>query len=63
MKMILVLLFLSDFWLGILNLKNAKNLKQKISEELMPIAWHPKRRWNFCMSEDEKKEVEPIFTE
>ena len=29
----------------------------------MPIAWHPKRWWNFCMSEDEKKEIEPIFTE
>ena len=29
----------------------------------MPIAWHPKRWWNFCMSEDEKKETEPIFTE
>ena len=21
----------------------------------MLIAWHPKRWWNFCMSEDEKK--------
>ena len=21
----------------------------------MHIAWHPKRWWNFCMSEDEKK--------
>ena len=21
----------------------------------MPIAWHPKRWWNFCKSEDEKK--------
>ena len=30
-------------------------LKKKISEELMPIAWHPERWWNFCMSEDEKK--------
>ena len=29
MKMILVLLFLSDFWLGILNLENAKNNKKK----------------------------------
>ena len=29
----------------------------------MPIAWHPKRWWDFCMSEDEKKEIEPIFTE
>ena len=29
----------------------------------MPIAWHPKRWWNFYMLEDEKKEIEPIFTE
>ena len=29
----------------------------------MPIAWHPKRWWNFCMSIDEKKEKEPIFSE
>ena len=29
----------------------------------MPIAWHPKRWWNFCMSEDEKKEMDPIFIE
>ena len=24
----------------------------------MPIAWHPKRWWNYCMSEHEKKEIE-----
>ena len=35
---------------------------KKISKELMPIAWHPKRWWNFSISEDEKK-IEPIFTE
>ena len=35
--------------------ENCKDLKKMISEELMPIAWHPKRFWNFCMSEDEKK--------
>ena len=29
----------------------------------MPIARHPKRWWNICMSEDEKREIEPIFTE
>ena len=34
-----------------------------MSQELMPTAWHPKRGWNFWMSEDEKKEIEPIFTE
>ena len=43
--------------------QNAKNLKRKTSEEIMPIAWHPKRWWNFCMSEDEKNKMEPIFTE
>ena len=29
----------------------------------MLVAWHPKRWWNLCISEDEKKEMEPIFTE
>ena len=37
------LLLLSDLWLAVLNLKNTKHLKN-ISEELMSIAWHPKRR-------------------
>ena len=40
-----------------------KALKKKLNEELMPIAWHPKRWLNFCMSEDEKKETELIFAE
>ena len=29
----------------------------------MPIAWHPKRWWKFCMSQDQEKEIEPISTE
>ena len=41
--------------------KKEKNWK-KISKELMSVAWDPKRWWSFCMSEDENKEVEPIFT-
>ena len=40
-----------------------KVLEKKISEELISIAWHPKRWWDFCMPEDVKKEIEPIFTE
>ena len=32
-----------------------KALKKELNEELMEIAQHPKRRWNFCMSEVEKK--------
>ena len=38
MKMIPILLFLSDFWLGIINQKNVRHLKKKRSEELMSIA-------------------------
>ena len=35
---------------------HSKFEKQKnISEEFMPIVWHPKRWWNFCVSGDEKK--------
>ena len=58
MKIILVLLFLSDFWLGILNLENAKNKKKKkkITEELMPIVWYLNRWWSFCVPQDKKKE-------
>ena len=33
------------FWLGILNLKNENHL---IKSYLIPIAWHPKRWWNFA---------------
>ena len=29
----------------------------------MPVAWHPNRWWGWCVSEDEKKEIESIFTE
>ena len=29
----------------------------------MSVAWHPNRWWNFCVSEDEKKEIDPNFIE
>ena len=29
----------------------------------MPIAWHLNRWWDCCMSEDEKKEIDPMFNE
>ena len=61
--MILVLLFMSDFWLGILNLKNAKYLEKELNEELISVAWHPNRWWDWCVSEDEKKEIDPMFIE
>ena len=37
--------------------ENCKALKKELNEELMEIAWHPKRCWNFCMSQDEKKNI------
>ena len=32
-----------------------KALKEKISEELMLITQHPKRWWDWCVSNDEKE--------
>ena len=29
----------------------------------MRVAWHPERWWDWCLPEDEKKLVEPIFTD
>ena len=29
----------------------------------MPAAWHLNRWWDWCMSEDEKKEINAIFIE
>ena len=34
--------------------------KAKIKEELIPIAWDPSRWWDWCVSEDEKKEIEKL---
>ena len=38
-----------------------KAQKAKIKEELLAIAWHPSRWWDWCMSEDEKKETEKLW--
>ena len=40
-----------------------KALKKELNEELMLLAWHPRRWRSFCMSEDERKEIQPIFIE
>ena len=43
------------------NYKKRKAQKASIKEELMPIAWHPSRYWNWCVPEDKKKETEKNF--
>ena len=29
----------------------------------MPVAWQPNRWWDWCLSEDEKREIGPMFIE
>ena len=41
--------------------KKRKAQKTSIKEELLPITWHPSRYWDWCMSEDEKKETEKLW--
>ena len=38
-----------------------KAQKAKIKDELMSVAWHPDRWWNWCVPEHEKKELEIYF--
>ena len=35
--------------------------KASIKEELLPIAWHPTRYWDWCVSEDEKMDIEKLW--
>ena len=38
-----------------------KTLKKELNEELMPVAWHPNGCWDWCISEDEKKNRSNVF--
>ena len=38
--------------------KKGKTQKAKIKKELLPIAWHPSRWWDWCVPEYEKKKIE-----
>ena len=40
-----------------------KAFKEKISKELMPVAWHSTRWWDRCLPGDKKKGIEPVFTD
>ena len=39
-----------------------KKYQMGIEDELMPVAWHPSRYWDWCMDEDEKKTAEQLWT-
>ena len=35
--------------------------KVKIKEELLPIAWHPSRYWDWCVPKDEKQGIKKLW--
>ena len=41
--------------------KRRKAQKASLKEQLIPITWHPSRYWDWCMSEDKKKEMEKLW--
>ena len=41
--------------------KELEKKKKKLNEELMSAVWHPTRWWDWCVSEDEKMKIDPIF--
>ena len=56
-------IILIRLWTWHIKFEKLKELKKMISEELTPVAWDPKRWWDWCVSEDEKKEIDPVFIE
>ena len=40
-----------------------EELKKELNKELISIAWHPNKWCDWCISEDEKKEIDPMFIE
>ena len=41
--------------------KKRKTQKASIKEELLPIAWHSSRWWDWCVIEDEKRDTEKLW--
>ena len=50
-----------DFFKWYDGYKKRKAQKASIKEDLMPIAWHPSRWWDWCVPEDEKGSVENLW--
>ena len=38
-----------------------KTQNAKVKEDLLSIAWHPSRWWDWCVPNDEKKETEKLW--
>ena len=53
-------LFMLDLQLGRIDLNKTKHVKKDISKELMSVACNQTRWQKWCMSENEKKEIESL---
>ncbi|XP_057300569.1 uncharacterized protein LOC130633936 [Hydractinia symbiolongicarpus] len=38
-----------------------RNFYTKLWNEVMPVAWHPDRYWNWCVDEEEKREISKLW--
>ena len=52
--MIITMMMSTEWYKGYQNTRLKK-------QELLPIAWHPLRYWDWCMSEEENKETEKLW--
>ena len=52
-----------DFFVKHTKFEKRKELKKELSEGFKPAAWDPNRWGDWCMLEDEKKEIDPTFIE
>ena len=55
-------------WLGfgdlhrdLLQCHHKRQFAQKIHDELLPVAWHPDRVWEWCFDEEEKQVVGQLW--
>ena len=60
MVLILKLLIILDLWLGEKHTSNT-SMEKRIIKELMSVAWHPTRWWDWSMKEDEQKEIKQFL--
>ena len=40
-----------------------KTQKSQVKKELIPIAWHPSRWWDWCVLKHEKKKTEKLWVQ
>ena len=60
MMMVIMMMMKINFFCAMMVIKN-KAQKASIKEGLLPIAWHPSRWWDWCMTEDEKSDAETFW--